>query len=71
MNATNGNGNVNIVMNGRNIPKNLAGDPCFKALEDIQEVFTEQEIVALVNRALYHKEYMRVHHQKRAEAERK
>ena len=67
------------------IPRNDSGDPSFThlqkrghrtdvtlehQLEGLQDVFTDDQIVALVNRALYQMEYSRKIHRERSQAER-
>ena len=65
------------------IPRNAAGDPAFDALagrveeldwpdspndkKTVLEVFTPDQIVALVNRALYQMEYSRTSHRERSQ----
>src|SRR5262245_57167919 len=71
---------MKVKLEGRNIPRNKAGDPAFAGLGDrfgtppgvlsVLEVFTPEEIVELVNRALYQLEYQKESHRTRAQAER-
>jgi len=48
-------------------PRSAEGDPAFAALEEVLLFFDEEDLVALVNIALYHKDYQRLYHRKRAE----
>jgi len=65
------------------IPRTKDGDPAFEVLDDshltlaerqgkitVLEVFTPQQVVALVNRALYQMEYSRKIHRERSQAQR-
>jgi len=68
------------------IPRNLQGDPAFSNLgrvpkdestgpilnepPTVRHVFTDDQIVALVNRALYQMEYSRKIHRERSQAQR-
>lgn len=71
---------MKIQLKGRAIPRNEQGDPCFRELgvwkEGLQSnvaiapVFTEQEVVELVNRALYQLEYQHNAHKQRGQRER-
>jgi hypothetical protein len=68
---------MKIQLKGRAIPRNASGDPAFRFLEETDEdaasyngptvlnVFTEQEVVELVNRALYQLEYQHEAHKTR------
>ena len=60
------------------IPRNAAGDPAFRFIfkddEDnttneaaLEDVFTWEQIIALVNRALYQMEYSRTSHRERSQ----
>lgn len=57
---------MNIKLVGRNIPRNTGGDPDFPTLTAVRSVFTDEEIVCLVNRCLYQLEYQQRAHLKRA-----
>lgn len=63
--------NVKLSMRDKwnKLPYDADGDPCFKNLTDgedcIQGVFTDDEIVILVNRALYAMKYNRETHANR------
>lgn len=46
------------------VPTNAIGNPDFQRFEDIAKVFNEEQIVALVNRALYAMNYQRETHAK-------
>lgn len=59
-----------VRLEGREIPRNEGGDPAFQRMEQVFEVFTAEEIVALVNRQLYQMEYQREVHRKRSQQER-
>jgi len=50
-------------------PKNLAGDPAFESLAQLDKFFTPAEVCWLCNQALYQYEYQRAFHRKRAEVE--
>lgn len=60
------------------IPRNAQGDPAFTELTpsgdsenpSVVEVFQPDQVVALVNRALYQMEYSRTAHRNRAQRER-
>lgn len=54
----------------KQIWRNGSGDPDFTNMEQLKAVFTEAEIVYLVNKAVYFLEYQREHHKKRAAEER-
>lgn len=70
---------MKIQLKGREIPRNEAGDPAFvelgvwkdsvdkgiQAKDCVLQVFTPQEVVALVNRALYQLEYQHTAHKER------
>jgi len=58
------NGSVVVQLKGRELPRSASGDAAFTSLEEIELRFEEEEIVALVNRAIYHMEYQREHHKK-------
>jgi hypothetical protein len=59
-----------LKINGREIPTNAGGDPNFETIEEITACFDEQEVVRLVNKALYTMLYQREAHKKRAARER-
>src|SRR6266404_5077168 len=77
---------MEIKLKGRAIPRKLNGDAQFVYLNDahmtaepqpstadmthVLGVFTSDEVVELVNRALYQLEYQRESHRKRGQAER-
>jgi hypothetical protein len=66
---------MEIKLKGRVLPRNEKGDVCFTTLEAgpldaVRNIFTDQEIVELVNRALYQLEYQRESHRKRGQAQR-
>ena len=71
---------MEIKLAGRVIPRNEKGDPAFTWLFEppqhggeplaILQVFTANEVVELVNRALYQIEYQREAHRKRGQKER-
>lgn len=61
---------VVIKLQGRDIPRNDKGDPAFGELVSVREVFTDEEITALVNRQLYQMEYSRTSHRERGQKER-
>lgn len=76
--------NVVSLLN-RTIPRNNAGDPDFKHLHNngggeyvpgdvstlpILNVFSEAEVITLVNRALYQMEYQRTHHRQYSQLQR-
>lgn len=74
---------INLKELEEKIPRNKAGDPAFEVLyhedlpEDLHEqpnavltVFTQPQVVALVNRALYQMEYSRKAHRDRSQRER-
>lgn len=74
---------MEIKLKGRELPRDVKGDVKFQFLriadEDrtvnnnpiaIMDVFTPDEVVELVNRALYQLEYQRESHRKRGQAER-
>lgn len=48
-------------------PRSSKGDPCFRTVEELGLFFTQEDIFALVNRALYQEEYQAAYHRKRAE----
>ena len=64
------------------IPRNAAGDPAFESLglivghptdqpgKGVLDVFSPEQTVALVNRALYQMEYSRKIHRERSQAQR-
>lgn len=58
---------LTIQLKGRNLPRNTQGDPDFTLLSDVLGVFTEAEVVTLVNRALYQLEYQHNAHKTRAQ----
>jgi hypothetical protein len=70
-----------VKLNGREIPRNEAGDPSFvdlyydagvkrADLKAVLDVFDADEVVLLVNKALYQMEYSRTVHRNRAQRER-
>jgi hypothetical protein len=75
---------VEVKLKGREIPRNSAGDAKFEYLDNahltggehpadathVLGVFTPEEVVELVNRALYQIEYQREAHRKRGKEER-
>src|ERR1700675_1534910 len=72
---------MEIKLKGRELPRNVNGDVTFEGLgvgsgvhttlpTDVLTHFTPQEVVELVNRALYQLEYQRESHKKRGAAER-
>lgn len=61
---------MKIQLKGRAIPRNEGGDPCFKNLDLMLDVFTPEEVVELVNRALYQLEYQHHAHKVRGQAQR-
>lgn len=74
---------MKVELKGRVIPRNEKGDPTFRSLTwgrltqpanderpSVLEVFTEPEVVELVNRALYQMEYQRESHRKRGKVKR-
>jgi len=71
---------MKISLQGRAIPRTKTGDPCFRHLmmKDLDEgeppsvlhVFTMEEVVELVNRALYQLEYQAESHRRRAARQR-
>lgn len=64
---------MKIVLSGREIPRKENGDPNFKFLHEAYEqrcvldVFTEPEVVELVNRAIYQLEYQHQAHRVRGQ----
>lgn len=59
---------MKIELKGRTIPRKPNGDPGFRTLEgDVLNVFTPNEVVELVNRALYQMEYQRSAHKERGQ----
>lgn len=71
---------MEIKLKGRNMPRNEKGDVCFKTLWDedrerrpcesywdtsVLTTFAPDEVVELVNRAIYQLEYQRDSHRKR------
>lgn len=72
---------MKVQLKGRAIPRNEGGDPAFEGLgvmagkyttmpTDVLSVFTPQEVVELVNRALYQLEYQHHAHKVRGQAQR-
>lgn len=72
---------MEIKLKGREMPRSASGDVHFEHFETkseypttrndaVRDVFTDEEIVELVNRALYQLEYQRESHRKRGQAER-
>jgi hypothetical protein len=69
---------MEIKLKGREIPRNANGDAHFEVnidsqydpLANVMKVFSPEEVVELVNRALYQLEYQRESHRKRGQAER-
>jgi hypothetical protein len=59
-----------VALKDRDIPRTKDGDPAFEKLEELQKVFSPEEIVALVNRQIYQMEYQRNVHRDRAREER-
>ena len=59
-----------VELHKKRIPRDQGGDPHFTTLRELQEVFTEDELVAVVNRYVYFTEYQKVYHRKRAAVER-
>jgi hypothetical protein len=49
------------------IPRNSAGDPAFQSLAEIRKLYTDSDIVWLVNKALYTEGYQSDYHKKRGE----
>lgn len=72
---------INLKDKADKIPRNEKGDPAFTSLDphytlptfehtgtpSLSEVFTKDEIVELVNRALYQIEYQKTSHRKRGQ----
>lgn len=56
---------MKIQLKGRAIPRRGDGDPSFATLTGVQSVFKDEEIVELVNRALYQLEYQKAAHRER------
>ena len=48
-------------------PRNSKGDPCFVSLEQMTKFFIEEDVVYLVNKALYQLDYQSSFHKKRNE----
>lgn len=75
---------MKIQLKGREIPRNEAGDPAFTKLGlegfvhdtwiitkgSLLAVFTQEEIVELVNRAIYQLEYQHASHKRRGQEQR-
>jgi len=73
---------MEIKLKGRDIPRDENGDACFTWLEEsdlagnydsntvVLNVFNKDEVVELVNRAIYQLEYQRESHKKRGAKER-
>jgi hypothetical protein len=61
---------VVLTLQGKTIPRNQSGDPCFTSLETVLTTFTPDEIVAMVNRYLYQFEYSKIAHRNRAQRQR-
>src|ERR1700751_5512469 len=72
---------IEIKLAGREMPRNANGDVRFSALygadqhdwdhsRPVMEVFSKDEVVELVNRAIYQLEYQAAAHRKRGQAER-
>lgn len=57
---------MRVELQGRNLVRNAKGDPAYRDLPQLQQEFTDAEIVELVNRSLYQIEYQASSHQKRA-----
>lgn len=62
---------MKIQLVGRELPRNGTGDPHFDSREQLDSVFTEGEIIEMVNRYLYSAEYQRTVHRERAREETK
>lgn len=56
---------MRIDLVNKELPRNKQGDPSFTTLEELRKMFTDSEIVELVNRALYSLEYQRTAHRNR------
>lgn len=56
---------MKVSLQHKQIARNEKGDPDFRDLSSIMGVFSENEIVELVNRCLYQLEYQRTSHEKR------
>jgi hypothetical protein len=52
------------------IPRSKVGDPNFKTLEEVRAVFSDAELVHLVNQYVYTQDYQRTYHKQRSKAER-
>lgn len=69
---------MKIQLKGREIPRSAGGDPAFIALgrepdaipPTVRNVFTDEEVVELVNRALYQLEYQHNAHKVRGQRQR-
>lgn len=48
-------------------PRSSSGDPMFTTVEELALFFDEQDLLALVNKALYNQDYQRAYHRKRAQ----
>ena len=57
-------------LSNREIPLSAGGDPNFGTMEELKKVFSEAELVYLVNKQLYALNYQRETHRKRAAEER-
>lgn len=65
---------MKIQLKGRSIPRNEGGDPAFVRMQGgsfpVLSVFTEEEVVELVNRAIYQLEYQHASHKRRGQEQR-
>lgn len=59
-----------VQLTNKEIPRTPAGDPNFGSLEQILAQFSKNEVVALVNRAIYQAEYQRTSHRERQQRQR-
>jgi hypothetical protein len=61
---------VVVKLKDKDMPRRGDGNVEFKDMDTLLKVFTKEEVLALVNRAIYQHEYQRESHKKRNKVER-